>query len=74
MHQNVEHGPLLLSWMLANFQIIELSEENEKFRKYRQFGARAVRLGVFGYLRTIISHPMFRVSRTPPIIIGDDIV
>lgn len=63
MHQSVEHGPILLVWMLANFQITELSDENEKFRKYRQFGVRAVRLGVFGYLRAIVSHPMFRVSK-----------
>lgn len=60
MHQNSEHGPLLLSWMLLNFQAVDLSDENENFRKYRQFGARAVRLGVFGYLRAIICHPMFQ--------------
>lgn len=61
MHQNVEHGPILLSWMLLNFQIIDMCEEDEKFRKYRQFGTKAVHLGVFGYLKTMICHPMFRV-------------
>lgn len=60
LHQNAEHGPLLLAWMLMKFHVIELSDESEQFRKYRQYGTKAGQLGVFGYLRTMCTHPMYR--------------
>lgn len=60
LHQNPEHGPILLSWMLMNFQLIELRAENPEFQKFQQYGTKATKLGVFGYLQQLISHPMFR--------------
>lgn len=60
LHQNPEHGPLLLSWMIMNFQLIELCAENKEFQRFNQYGTRATKLGVFGYLQKMISHPMYR--------------
>lgn len=60
MHQNPEHGPLLMTWMLMKYHVIELNEENEEFRKYRQYGTKAVQLDVFGYLQTMCTHPIYR--------------
>lgn len=60
MHQNAEHGPLLMSWMLMNIHVIELSDDNEQFRKFRQYGTKAVQLGVFGFLQMMCAHPMYR--------------
>lgn len=60
LHQNPEHGPILLSWMLMNFQLIELRPENPEFQRFQQYGTKATKLGVFGYLQKMISHPMFR--------------
>lgn len=66
LHQNPEHGPILLSWMLMNFQLIiaenpnQLRAENPEFQKFQQYGTKATKLGVFGYLQKIISHPMYR--------------
>lgn len=40
--------------------MIELNDEDPKFRKYRQFGGKAVALGAFEFLRTMISHPIYR--------------
>lgn len=62
MHHSAEHGPILLAWMLLNYRGIDLYEEDERYLKYRKFGAKAVHLGVFGYLRTVICHPMFKAS------------
>lgn len=60
LHQNPEHGPLLLSWMVMNFQLIDLRAENPEFQRFNQYGTRATKLGVFGYLQKMISHPMYR--------------
>lgn len=60
LHQNPEHGPLLLSWMVMNFQLIDLRADNPEFQRFNQFGTRATKLGVFGYLQKMISHPMYR--------------
>lgn len=60
LHQNPEHGPILLSWMLMNFQLIELEANNPEFRKFQQYGTKAAQLGVFSYLQKVITHPMFR--------------
>lgn len=60
LHQNPEHGPLLLSWMVMNLQLIELRAENPVFQHFNQYGTKATKLGVFGYLQKMISHPMFR--------------
>lgn len=62
MHHSPEHGPILLAWMLLNYRIIDLYEEDEQYLKYRKYGAKAVHLGVFGYLHTLICQPMFKVS------------
>lgn len=43
-----------------NFQLIELRAENPDFQRFQQYGARSTKLGVFGYLQNMISHPMFR--------------
>lgn len=60
LHQNPEHGPLLMTWMLMNFHVIELSEDNEQIRKFRQYWTMAGRLGVFGYLQAMCTHPVYR--------------
>lgn len=62
LHQNPEHGPMLLAWMLFNMQSISGEvEDDELTLRYRQFGTRATHLGVFGYLHQMISHTMFKV-------------
>lgn len=43
-----------------NFQLIELRSENLEFQRFQQYGTKATKLGVFGYLQKMISHPMFR--------------
>lgn len=43
-----------------NFQLIELRPENPEFQRFQQYGTKATKLGVFGYLQKMISHPMFR--------------
>lgn len=60
LHQNQEHGPLLLSWMVMNFQLIELRSENPEFQRFNQYGTRATKLGVFGYMQKMVSHAMYR--------------
>lgn len=60
LHQNPEHGPILLSWMMMNFQLIDLCAENQEFQRFQQYGTKATKLGVFGYLQKMISHPMYR--------------
>lgn len=60
LHQQPEHAPLLFSWMLMNFHVIDLTDDNEEFRKYRQFGAKATQLGVFDFFYSLVTHPMYR--------------
>lgn len=64
LHQNPEHGPILLSWMLMNFHLMsmnnELRAENPEFQRFNQYGTKATKLGVFGYLQKMVIHPMFR--------------
>lgn len=43
-----------------NFQLIELQAESPEFQRFNQYGTKATRLGVFGYLQKLISHPMYR--------------
>lgn len=63
LHQNAEHGPMLLAWMLFNMQSITGEAEDDELNlRYRQFGTRATHLGVFGYLHQLISHAMFKVK------------
>lgn len=62
LHQNAEHGPMLLAWMLFNMQnLTGESEDDELTLRHRQFGTRATHLDVFGYLHQMISHIMFKV-------------
>lgn len=60
LHQNPEHGPILLSWMLMNFQLIELRAETPEFQRFQQYGTKATKLGVFSYLHNMINHTMYR--------------
>ncbi|XP_058120378.1 nucleoporin Nup188 [Anopheles ziemanni] len=60
LHQFVEHGPLLLVWMLFNFRLQHTVEDEDATRRYQQLGSRAVKLGVFEYMHAIVSHPMFK--------------
>ncbi|XP_055628590.1 nucleoporin Nup188 [Toxorhynchites rutilus septentrionalis] len=60
LHQFPEHGPLLLVWMLFNFRIQNRLEDDELSCRYRQFGSKAVQLGVFEYLLVLVSHPTFK--------------
>lgn len=68
LHQNPEHGPILLSWMLMNFQLIELRTDNPEFIKFQQYGTKAAKLGVFSYLQKLISHPMYQDESLPSLI------
>lgn len=64
--QHVEHGPVLLTWMLFNFQTPagddsagiddELQQQQQRLRQY---GSRAIQLGVFEYLHTMVRHAMY---------------
>lgn len=60
LHQNAEHGPILLSWMLMNFKLIELRGDSPEFQRFQQYGTKAAKLGVFDYLVKMLSHPMYR--------------
>lgn len=60
LHQQPEHGSLLFTWMIMNFHVIDLNDENEEYRKYRQFGAKATQLGVFNFFHSMVTHPMYR--------------
>lgn len=68
LHQNAEHGPILLSWMLMNYRLIELRSDNPAYLRFQQYGIKAIKLGVFDYLRKMVCHPMYRdKSRTADI-------
>lgn len=60
LHQSPEHGPILLSWMLMNFQLIELRSDSPEFIRFQQYGTKAAKLGVFTYLHKMVGHPMYR--------------
>lgn len=64
LHQNPEHGPILLAWMLFNYHTVNPVYDDEQQVRYRQYGTRAAHLGVFDFLHTMVSHSMYRVSRT----------
>ncbi|XP_063995098.1 nucleoporin Nup188 [Diachasmimorpha longicaudata] len=53
-----EDGPLLLSWMLANYAIEP--ENSETLNVFRPFGVRAVHLDVFRYLQGLIDAEMIK--------------
>lgn len=59
LHQFPEHGPLLLVWMLFNFRIRTRLDDDDLSSRYRQFGSRAIQLGVFEYLHALVIHPTF---------------
>lgn len=52
--------PILMSWMLMNFQLIELRTDSAEFQRFQQYGTKAAKLGVFDYLQKLISHAMYR--------------
>ncbi|XP_055385303.1 nucleoporin Nup188 [Condylostylus longicornis] len=54
-----EHGPLLLSWMLFNFRVIDSETDDIATRKFRQYGGKAVQLDVFNSFKNIVTHQMF---------------
>lgn len=73
--QHAEHGPVLLAWMLFNFQspgaasgetggIINVSgideDQQQHQQRLRQYGSRAIQLGVFEYLHTMVRHAMYK--------------
>ncbi|XP_055534694.1 nucleoporin Nup188 [Wyeomyia smithii] len=60
LHQFPEHGPLLLVWMLFNFRLQTCLEDDDISNRYRQFGSRAIQLGVFQYLHALVTHPTFQ--------------
>ncbi|XP_058460873.1 nucleoporin Nup188 [Malaya genurostris] len=60
LHQFPEHGPLLLVWMLFNFRLPSCSEDDDLSSRYRQFGSRAIQLGVFQYLYALVTHCTFK--------------
>lgn len=64
LHQNEIHGPILLTWMLLNYRTQNILEDEEAAGRCRQFGIRAVQLGVFGFLHMLISHPVYKDNKS----------
>uniref|UniRef100_A0A336LW21 CSON001696 protein n=1 Tax=Culicoides sonorensis TaxID=179676 RepID=A0A336LW21_CULSO len=60
LHQFPEHGPLLFSWMLVNFQLEENRNDDEITTKLQQLGARAAQLKVFEWLLNLIKNKSFQ--------------
>lgn len=65
--QHAEHGPVLLTWMLFGMQATAGAgaaangedDETEQLR-IRQYGTRAVQLGVFEFLHTMLKHALYK--------------
>lgn len=59
--QHAEHGPILLTWMLFTFQssATGVDADDDTQLRNRQFGSRAIQLGVFEFLHTMIGHAMY---------------
>jgi len=53
-----QDGPLLLSWMLANYAID--SDNIDVLNRFRPFGIKAIQLDVFHYLRDLMNCEMFQ--------------
>jgi len=53
-----QDGPLLLSWMLANYAIDP--DNMDTLNRFRPFGIKAIQLDVFEYLRRLINCEMFQ--------------
>ncbi|KYQ55243.1 hypothetical protein ALC60_05868 [Trachymyrmex zeteki] len=53
-----QDGPLLLSWMLANYAIDP--DNMDTLNRFRPFGVKAIQLDVFEYLRDLINCEMFQ--------------
>ncbi|KYM88447.1 hypothetical protein ALC53_02930 [Atta colombica] len=53
-----QDGPLLLSWMLANYAIDP--DNIDTLIRFRPFGIKAIQLDVFEYLRDLINCEMFQ--------------
>jgi len=53
-----QDGPLLLSWMLANYAID--SDNMDVLNRFRPFGIKAIQLDVFHYLRDLMNCEMFQ--------------
>jgi len=53
-----QDGPLLLSWMLANYAIDP--DNIDTLIRFRPFGIKAIQLDVFKYLRDLINCEMFQ--------------
>ncbi|KAL0114363.1 hypothetical protein PUN28_011551 [Cardiocondyla obscurior] len=55
---SIHDGPLLLSWMLANYAIDP--DNLDTLNRFRPFGIKAIQLDVFQYLRDLINCEMFQ--------------
>lgn len=53
-----QDGPLLLSWMLANYAIDP--DNVDTLNRFKPFGVKAIQLDVFHYLRDLINCEMFQ--------------
>lgn len=53
-----QDGPLLLSWMLANYAIDP--DNIDTLNRFRPFGIKAIQLDVFQYLRDLMNCEMFQ--------------
>ncbi|XP_028048841.2 nucleoporin NUP188 homolog isoform X2 [Monomorium pharaonis] len=53
-----QDGPLLLSWMLANYAIDP--DNMDTLNRFKPFGIKAIQLDVFQYLRDLINCEMFQ--------------
>ena len=54
-----EHGPVMLSWMLAHFMM----DGPESIRKYHGLGERAVNLGTLKYLEKVVKNEVISADK-----------
>lgn len=64
--QCAENGPILLAWMIKNFEALTLDEslnDSINSRSYQNCGAKAMKLDVFKYLLTILTSKTYQSSK-----------
>lgn len=60
LHQYPEHGPILLTWMLFNFQAYSENISVEQTSRFHQIGSRSIQLNVFDFLHKLLCHKIFK--------------
>lgn len=61
LHQYPEHGPILLIWMLFNFQASSEDQLSiEQTSRLHQIGSRSIQLNVFDFLHKLLLHKNYK--------------